>query len=46
MPFDFAQGREPVEGQMMLCWWIRDTEEACIPPTIGVQDRSKVNPFL
>ena len=21
--FDFAQGREPVERQMMPCWWIR-----------------------
>ena len=22
-PFDFAQDREPVERQMMPCWWIR-----------------------
>ena len=23
VPFDFAQGREPVERQMMPCWRIR-----------------------
>jgi len=35
-PFDFAQGREPVERQMMPCWWIRVPVVACLVLQKGV----------
>jgi len=35
-PFDFAQGREPVERQMMPCWWIRVPVVACLLLQKGV----------
>ena len=36
VPFDFAQDREPVERQMMSCWWIRVPVVACLVLQKGV----------